>query len=165
MNKSSLNNIKEYIFFIVIAVIVIVFAYYGFFPFNTRKYENIHYMVYDNLHLAFNIPNTPNGDYYCPLKIKQEQIYKTYEINRLQNEKNEINIALNEIKKEIKLSPVDAAINIPSFRIFLTKYDIDRFKQLQNNKNLLEENLRRKDTELSSHINSFYTGCKRINKL
>ena len=38
-------------------VLFIIFAYRGFFQFNSAKGKQLHYWVFNNYHLALNIPN------------------------------------------------------------------------------------------------------------
>ena len=55
-----MKNIKFLIITILILLFIgftLYFAYKGFFPFNSGKGKQFHYWVFDNYHLAFNIPN------------------------------------------------------------------------------------------------------------
>ena len=79
-------------FILIFISISLYFAYKGFFPFNSGKGKQFHYWVFDNYHLAFNIPNYNynNIPYYCKIS-HNEQIMNITETNqKYQNDINEI---------------------------------------------------------------------------
>ena len=159
--------LKENCFSILAIVITFIFAYYGFFPFNLKHTEDLHYTVYDSIHLAFNIPNCHrNGvNYYCPLSRRTEQEYTLWEIQQLKKRKSEIDIKLFKIRKDIEISPAYLAVNIHTFRYNLTQFDIDRLKLLQKNESILNNESKKLDEEISGLYNVMYSRCKKIQKL
>ncbi len=113
------NKIKFFIVFIVMGSIIIYFAYHGFFPFNTTIGKNIHYWIYDNYHIAFNISNLEykNTKYYC-LQSKADTIRSYFEqTNQLYAKITEIQRLINNAKQQkYPISDLD-------YRLVENKYD------------------------------------------
>ena len=84
------------VFMLLLVSIGVYFAYKGFFPFNSGKGKDIHYWLFDNYHIAFNISNYTYNDvpYYC----KKEYNVQILEINK-KNKKyqNDIRVLQNTI--------------------------------------------------------------------
>ena len=99
-----MKNIKFLIITILILLFIgftLYFAYKGFFPFNSGKGKQFHYWVFDNYHLAFNIPNYNynNIPYYCKIS-HNEQIMNITETNqKYQNDINEIQKTINKLRQ------------------------------------------------------------------
>ncbi len=159
--KQSINNDK----FILCAIIIFVFAYFGFYPFNLEQTKQVHIRVYDNLHLAFNIPNikTPEGNYYCSLGLKEKQMKLKKEIKVLEQTKKQTNVLLYEINEQIRISPANLAINCPAFRPTLTTFDINRLEDLNKNKYELEKEQKIITDKINKLTEEMYCDCKKIN--
>lgn len=159
--KQSINNDK----FILCAIIIFLFAYFGFYPFNLEQTKHVHIRVYDSLHLAFNIPNikTPEGNYYCSLELKEKQMKLKKEIKILEQTRKQTNVVLYEINEQIRISPANLAISCPAFRPTLTAFDINRLEDLNKNKYELEKEQKIITDKINKLTEEMYCDCKKIN--
>jgi len=158
------DSIVKNIIIGVIVIVALVFAYFGFFPFNLTETEHIHIKVYDSAHLAFNIPNikTSEGNYYCSLRLKEIQRNYVKDINTLEQSKEKINQAIIEIDGQIKQSPAYLAVNYPVFRHSLTSYDINRLNQLYKARTSLENQLKTIDNNIEQLKQKMFRECKKF---
>lgn len=124
------NNIQfRKVLINVLQVCLIIFlAYKGYFPFNTgdNALRQVHYWVYDDLHLAFNVPNYhyKNKSYYC----KSEYSDKILE---LKENINSYDFKINKIQTEI--------INHKNSKYNITDYDYQKIQSLYDSAHILND--------------------------
>lgn len=159
-------TLKNNIIYFSLIVIAIIFAYLGFFPFNISETRYIHYFIYDNIHLAFNISNNKykGNNYYCSPSYK---ISETKSINRyreLDKLLSEHKSELAQINRQIEESPAYQAINYEIFRYGLTEFDVNRLKELQSTQKNLEKQIYDIKEEQASILDEHFNKCKLIVK-
>ena len=159
-------TLKNNIIYLSIIILFIIFAYFGFFPFNISETRHIHYFIYDNIHLAFNISNNKykGNNYYCSPSYKISEAKSIDRYRELDNLLSKYKSELAQINRQIKESPAYQAIDNAIFRYGLTKFDVNRLQQLQSTQKKLEKQIYDIEEEQAYILDEHFNKCKLIVK-
>lgn len=162
--KNKRWNIPN-IYKLIAAIIIVVFAYFGYFPFNFGLFKEVHYMVDDGIHLAFNKPNVTlmnNKKYYCSdryKKLKYDSKDKTLSIiEKIAEQESE----LREVESMISNSPVRMHVEYGGILHTYTRQDLQNYNKLTERRDMLNYSIKKNQAEIINIRENYLSNCYRL---